>query len=780
MFLCRPLPRQLCLVKRVNSSFLPQKFFRSLSQAAEQNNNAYTKINTTLNSSSHSANTSSPSLSSHPWFRHHLPKYSARSNETGGILGEYITMRRDSPDRVGDIPIDLFQRLIQRAYESKMPHVLNSLSEDLLKFFPGRKALVQQILTTGDYHYLSGSRVLDLLRCLGQPLDLSRDELAYLTNRVCRLKSSNVDDKLTDIVLLPMLQHLESTDTVPSGARSVTHSVPVEVYAAFELLFKLAKLGNRTGTLSLFRLLVDKLYIPPEAIQRAPTSSQDFAWIVSVTLARACIHWQRRGLGFFIVSDLLLSHSSQDSTPSDIATELGDLVSDMLYASLNEPTRKDFDTCVGLICQAHSISPVQNGIIRLAYNCAHQSNYAVSARRLYAFTRSPSVLETHDYPAPQSSVLLWLLRLLTSAKGSTELARMVAEEVAASGILLPVHDRADFISITAVHGFAMSARTLWQRYSVGRDRHVVVGSSKVMLKMVKLFHHLWRRVDAEISRRQGKGLLDDTILKERHDDLAAFANHVLSSYREYHEPLEKMQHQNLTSLARAYFVLGEFKKGFQIFRVLLGRREIPDMYDINAALSALSEYSPRTVARLIERMTEKGLYPDKVTFGTVVHQALLADDMELVGDLISRAKELGVTELSPHTFVSLIRASVTDDAKVTKSSPRARLQAAMKMVKSLRKVGMISSPHIGKYMVYASLRLKEPIMAYEFWNLLLRQSTNWTDREQVFIRRLIRQGLQAPQGSSRRGRQRARLKEETMTEQVLLRLKSRPAVKELE
>jgi len=777
MFLCRRLPRQkVCIAKHISVTQKSSRF--SFSQAAKSLDNAYLKASTTLNlpslSSPYSHATSPSSLSEHPWFRHHLPNSPTRSKEPTGILGEYVRMKRDFPDRVKHIPTDLFERLIEQAYGNRMPDVLDDLSKDLLEFFPQKTALIQKILASGDYYFLSGPRVLELLRCLETPLNLPGHQLAYITNRVCRLKSSDADDELTNIITPPMLQHIQKINAVPSGARSVTHPVPVEVYAAFELLYKLVKLGNRRGAWPLFRLLVDKLYIPPEAVQRAPTSSQDLTWIVSVTVARACIHWQRRGLGFFIVSDLLSSHSARDSLSSDTAIELQDLVSDMSYAFLNEPTRKDFDGCVDLICQAHSVSPVQNGIIRLAYTCALQSNYGTSARRLYAFTRSPEVLETHDYPAPHSPVLLWFLKLLTNARGSTELARMITEEVAASGISLPVHDRADFIAIAASHGFAMSARTLWQRYSLGKDRHAVVGSSKVMLKMVKLFYHLGRRLDAQFSTRQETELLDDQSLKERRDDLVAFVNHVLSSYLKYHEPLEKMKHQNLTSLARAYFVLGEFEKGFQIFRVLLGRREIPDLYDINAALSALSEYSPRTVARLIERMVEKGLTPDQVTFGTVVHQALLADDMELVGDLISRARELGVNELSPKTFVSLIRASVTDDARVLQSSPRTRLRDAMQMVKSLRKVGIVSSPHIGKYLVFASLRQKEPVMAYRFWDLLLRQSADWMDREQVFIRRLIRQRLQSLPQLRTSGRYRL------LAEHMLLRLKSRPAVKDLE
>ncbi|KAF5369507.1 hypothetical protein D9758_002586 [Tetrapyrgos nigripes] len=786
MFLCRRLPRQVCIAKRPSGNITLRKNGTSLfPHLATQNHYAYPNTsNTTDNSSSTSisSNSTTPSpFKKHPWFRYHAPRFRAPTTDAETALADYMRMKRVSREDVKSMSAQSFKTLIEHAYQAKDSEALRSLYEDLIAFFPSKRSLVRKMLTTGDHSSLDSQQVLTLIRCLGLPLNLPCHELFTLANRVSQLEPSEHDAELVDSVLPPLLAKLECVRSVPAGANSVTHFVPAEVYAGFNLLYKLVKLEDRNGAWKLFRILVVKLYIPPEAVSRAPTSSKDFGYVISMTLARTCIHWQRRGLGHLIASELLssrLPRESDGSVSAEVTTELEGLVSDTLYTFLQEPSPADFAYCVNLVRYVHPIAPVHNGLIRLAYDCAFEKNYALSAKRLYAFTRAPEIVETHDYAAPHNRAPLWLLKAITSERGSSQLARTLAEEVADSGISLPVHDRAEFVAVAAAHGFARPARMLWERYSVGRDSHAITGSSKVMLKMVKLFHQLCRRIDAELLARQDTEYLDDQMLRERYDDMVAFTDHVLAKYLTYHQPLEKMQHKHLTTLARAYFVVGQFEKGFQMFRILLDRKEIPDINDINAALTPLAEYNPRTAAKFIERMYERGLQVDEVTFGTVVHQALVAGDMELVEGLITRAKEMGVTRLSPETFVSLIRASVTPDADVIGTPIGTRLQEALKIIKSLQRVGILSSPQLGKYLVFACLRQREPLMAYRFWRLMLRRATDWLDREQVFIRRMISQRLEFHQESQRLG-VRPPINEAVM-ERMLHELKTRPAVRELE
>ena len=61
------------------------------------------------------------------------------------------------------------------------------------------------------------------------------------------------------------------------------------------------------------------------------------------------------------------------------------------------------------------------------------------------------------------------------------------------------------------------------------------------------------------------------------------------------------------ALARAYLMTGQIAAGFRTLRVLLDRKEVPDLHDVNVALTALSAYHPARAATMLERMVEQGI-----------------------------------------------------------------------------------------------------------------------------------------------------------------------------
>jgi hypothetical protein len=295
---------------------------------------------------------------------------------------------------------------------------------------------------------------------------------------------------------------------------------------------------------------------------------------------------------------------------------------------------------------------------------------------------------------------------------------------------LPLQSRARFLANTAAQGYATLARRLWERYSVGNDKYVVVGNPALMIRMVSLFAHLRRQTRASLT---DPNLVDDETLQRKSEDLTIFLTQVLQSYQAHHTPLLKTSHQALTSLARAYFIVGKYTEGLEVFKVLLRRQELPDMYDINVALTAVAGAKPCLAAAMIDRMIENGLEPDAVTFGTVMHFALLHGDKDLVNKMMERIHCLKDTRLTLQSVAGLIRATVSSG----EDDLRSRLRSVITMIKSLRETMLLSSPQTGKYLVSVSLRAHDSLMAYEFWNLLLRESAEWNDKEQQLLRRRI-------------------------------------------
>jgi len=272
---------------------------------------------------------------------------------------------------------------------------------------------------------------------------------------------------------------------------------------------------------------------------------------------------------------------------------------------------------------------------------------------------------------------------------------------------------------------------------VGYGHEFVVGNAATMLRMVSLF----TRRDSWVRRFEGKvrgprvdeGCAD---LDETETDYYRLARQVLEAFRESIQPLEEANHFDLSALARGYFMLGEMVEGLRPFRVLIGRREIPDRHDINIALSAMARQSPRAAYQMVNRMVDRGLRPDGVTFGTVLHEAIVHEDTELVTEMLDRAREAGVS-LSPKTMVSLIQARVAVREGMDDERLEANVRDAWEVVQTTGEWNAVHTPNVGKCCIVACLHLEDPVMAFNFWARLMRGKTEWGDREQRRQRRAI-------------------------------------------
>ena len=216
-----------------------------------------------------------------------------------------------------------------------------------------------------------------------------------------------------------------------------------------------------------------------------------------------------------------------------------------------------------------------------------------------------------------------------------------------------------------------------------------------------------------------------------------FAERVFNAFRRSRAPLERAHHWELNALARASFILGRLEYGLQVFKLMFRMRYIPDLRDINVAVSILAEHNPTAGANIIERMVRMGIEPDAVTFGSVIHHAIIHGDMPLTTSLIRRARDLGVSGLSYKTVGTLIRAAATVPDEDGRLSPRAQLRNTTELVDTLLLARRVPSPNMGRDCVRVALRADDPSAAFRFWQLLMKDKAEWGDESQARTRQMI-------------------------------------------
>ncbi|KAJ7505453.1 hypothetical protein B0H11DRAFT_1978770 [Mycena galericulata] len=635
-------------------------------------------------------------------------------------LQGYKHLRALDRPSLAALPVSSYLRLLNQASRLELVGMISQLIEDMLELCPEsqRASAVLSIMSSATFRLVPLGKILLMLQCLhGSPSDLEQlpaQAVAVLVRTVATAAPHPADTSLVDLVYPLLLNGLQIL-AKPEGHAVLTYKPPEIIHASFAFVDKLIKLSQEERALNIFQILVNSGNIPSEAVQTIP-GLNDFASIVRSSLVRASTHWHWQPLAETFLSSLL--NSSPTPIPPTIA-----LAVDTIYACLGRPTVADLRAARLLILQVHPFSPLPNGIIRQFYAVAEELGEGPEAHALYAFTRSAEVMETHQYPCPRGSSLPWLLRYLS--KINSHYAKDLGQEVLEGNLLIPVESRTHIVSALASRGHGVLARGLWSRYAVGKDREAFIRNSSLMIRMVSLFHHLAKRGENTLAGRAGKGpFVDDELIRQQTEDYKGFLDFVLSEYDRAHSPISRAHHRILTSQARAFFIIGQFVRGFDTLKILLKRQEMPDLYDVNVTLTVMAEHDPRTAAKMVQRMIKKGLQPDHITFGTVMHHALTHGDMELVDEMVNHVRALKTTQLSYKSIVSLVRGSVAFDSE-SDFTHRAKLQSVFNIIKSVGRSTVVTSPHIGKYLVFAALRSDDPVMAFKFWEFLLKDNAPW-------------------------------------------------------
>ncbi|KAN0087621.1 hypothetical protein V8E55_006242, partial [Tylopilus felleus] len=680
-----------------------------------------------------------------------------------GPFDAYKELRAQDPTLSASLPTDVLCRLAEGAVKHGCQDIVDGLTADVLDDYllhGQQRTQVALSLLSVPRRYsslLDKQTTLSLLAIIRRQNQLfvlpTPAALHVLRIILDDITPDTLDQSLTNIILGPLLEHLASIPP-PMGAKAVSYRPPEAISLAYALMDKFVSLKRYHEAFELFQTLSDCGHVPAEALLAEVPSplAHDFAVIVKSTLARACLHWDwhYRGVGF--IASIM---KSQDSLKQDLEP----LALELLHASLERCSPAQFAACAWLMCRL--VDPrcgviIPNKTIHLFYNRALRVGDRESAYVFYSHTQSRRVKTIKDYPSPQGASLTWLMTYLAGRKHDVHLARCLAKQVVYASDPIPCHDRARFIALTASLGFATEARELWERYSVGHGREFVAGNAATMLRVVSLFtqRDSWTRTKLE--RKAGGRRVDEgqsDLVQEI--DYYRLARHVLEAFQDSILPLEEADHFDLSALARGYFMLGETEQGLRPFRVLIGRREIPDRHDINIALTAMARQSPRAAYQVVDRMVDQGLRPDGVTFGTVLHEAIVHGEAELVTEILDRARKAGVS-LSSKTMVSLIQASVAVGEGMDDEQLAANVRQAWEVVRTRGEWSVVHTPNVGKCCISACLHLEDPVMAFKFWARLVRGKTEWGDREQRRQRRAIGDMVQRHCAEGRLGVDRAR------------------------
>ncbi|KAH7885228.1 hypothetical protein F5I97DRAFT_1883813 [Phlebopus sp. FC_14] len=666
-----------------------------------------------------------------------------------GPFEAYEELRAKDSSLAASLPTDVLCRLAEGAakYGSKL--IVDSLSADILDnclLSAERRARVAASLLCIPWRFanlLDKPKIHSLLTIIHSQdrlSALSPVALGYIVKCVVDAAPSTLDESLLGFVL-PHFLKLLGTLQAPQGTKLMSYRPPEPIPTAYSVINALMTLRRNQEALDLFQCLTETGHVPPDTFRHDDISSpqaRDFGVIVRSTLARACSHWGWHYRGVGLVAAIVESQESIDH-------DLGSLIVRLLHSALEWCSPEQLKHCAWLMAQVtdayHNII-IPDHTVHLFYRRAFHAGDGTSAELFYGRASAPQVREKANYPLPRGPALTWLMSHFVHQKHNVHLARSLANQVVETSEPIPRYDRARFIAHAASHGFATSARALWETYSVGHARGHVVGNAATMIRMVSLFaqRDLRARAKLEMLRHleQSELVDQDASPKEqqKRSDYSEFAHRVLYTFHDVISPLERADHYDLSALARGYFILGHMPEGLQPFRILLRRKEIPDIHDINIALSALARHSPKAAAQQIRRMLRKGLHPDAVTFGTVMHEAIVHGDLPLVTDLAILAREQGLEELSSKTIADLIRTSVAigDETDITL---RDNLCRAWDIILSTPDSSVVHTPNIGKSCMLASLHIDEPVMAFNFWKRLVKDKAEWSDREQTFQRSLI-------------------------------------------
>lgn len=623
-----------------------------------------------------------------------------------------------------------------------------------------------------------------LVDALQTHVGLSKIPLSLVTDTIrATLKAATQESNAEDEVPIYLATAPLLVDSLPKQnpetTPAVTNKVSPVLSIIFRMIFRLVQLEKYEEVMPIFDTLVTSGTIPESALKGLPTTG--FAPIVLTALLRCCIEWGWRSRAVH----LLLLTPEWEKAKSPAFDSVIDQVMEFIFESEEENATPALVSALMVrILNSPDVVSISDRVLQTYYDMANKHGSFNEARAIFELTRSKELLARRQYPPPQGGSWVWMVKVAAKVKNIHLTRALVEEAVEGRTEILPA-SRAWVIMEASSKGFMSCSRTLWERF---QDDPFVAGNAGMAVRLTSLvvsrIGSLTHRARVARSREMPAGsdsnsqgtppsdtdqdraedvtanageaesghdasprpgdapVQEDSAeaLDEQIADHRAFADRVLAALRQCHEPLDAAPHETLNALARMYIMLNQVQEGFAMFKVLQQRNEPLDMFDVNVALSALSQYNARMAVGMLSRMVNMGVSPDPVSFGTVIHHAVLQDEMTLVTKLIVRARQVGIKELDYKTVGTLVRAAISAPYKVD-FPHQTQLQNVTELVQSLVDAGYIIAPGIGADCVHAALRANDPKAAFEFWQLYVKDKVDHGDRKHAAVRSRIARNI---------------------------------------
>ncbi|KLO09092.1 hypothetical protein SCHPADRAFT_1000519 [Schizopora paradoxa] len=218
-----------------------------------------------------------------------------------------------------------------------------------------------------------------------------------------------------------------------------------------------------------------------------------------------------------------------------------------------------------------------------------------------------------------------------------------------------------------------------------------------------------------------------------------FALRVLGEFEAAKEPLRSATHFDLNAIARARALLGDFTGCLNALRIIIDRKEVPDVFDINVVVEALAIHDPRRAALMVKKMLQWNVMPDNVTFGTLINHALNYGNLTLAGRCFARSRSLKIKELTPSAVARLVQASLSAALRPSTGQRSALqyIQRAYDVIVSSQSPRGAFNSKIGEQGVKAALRRNSGELAFKFWDALVKGRVDSASPEQAKLRRQI-------------------------------------------
>ena len=545
---------------------------------------------------------------------------------------------------------------------------------------------------------------------------------------------SNTAQELLDLIFPSLLFNLQNTKL-----QETTGTPSPFVLASFTLLRWLLP-RSQERSVELYKIFVDTGHVPSMTLQDENVASGTLNTLLYVSSIRTCCQRGWTELAAEFIDDYLKDGKDYQTLGTNLILELVGYL-------LDSPSEADLYQCCHFIIRLHRIQPVPDEVIHDFYAIAAQFQMSGPAERLYLFTEATRIDKSHNYPLPHGHSLVWLAKNLVNDDSTRPAFESLVNEAheQRQDILIPVSHQPYYLTLVVEAGFGLIAQSLWEKWSPGIHGEVIRGSPKILVRIIRLSRSLVRKQRERLTHLKKCNPPDSAEIELSNGILNAisiFAKKVLRAFITQHEPLYNADHIVLTSLARAYFVLGYVAQGFDCFQILLRRSEKPDIVDINVGLTMLAEYQPRAAAAFLATMLHYDVQPDEFTFSTIIHHAMIQNELDLCIELAREMKGTLTPKSAFQPFYAMASASVATRTHDTPQRRVLRLKTVLEVLQIMQypKDRFIIHPEVGQSLIRASLP-DYPEVAFEFWKLMakdiLRNDPGYYDQVQL-IRKALR------------------------------------------